>query len=198
MGILDQMLGGAMGGGMLGGGMGGAPRRHGMGSTIAAGVLLALLVKAARQHMGPAAAEGRSFDPNTQHAPQGGGMGGGLGGMMGGLGGLLGGGGLGGLLGSLGGAGALGSVVSQMQQRGYGRQVNSWVGAGQNEPIAPDQLEEALGHDTIQDLQQQTGMPREALLSELAQVLPEAVHEATPAGRLPADDELEQIAAAPR
>lgn len=192
MGILDQVLGGAMGGGL---GRGAAARKPGLGGTIAAGVILALLVKAARQQARPNPAEGRTFDPNVQHAPA---QGGGLGGILGGLGGMLGGGGgLGGILGGLGGAGALGQVVSHMQQRGYGNQVNSWVGPGHNEPIAPDQLADALGDDTVHELEQETGMPRQALLSELAQVLPQAVHEATPAGRLPADHELEQIAAPP-
>jgi uncharacterized protein YidB (DUF937 family) len=70
---------------------------------------------------------------------------GGLGGLLGGLGGVA----LVALLAGLGGAGALGSLVDQFRQRGFGDQVNSWVGAGQNQPIAPDQLDQALGcrHD---------------------------------------------------
>ena len=185
MGLLDQVLGSAMSG------VGRQPQRKaGMGQTLAAGVLLALLVKAARQHAQPA--EGRSFDPGHGAGPA---VGGGLGGVLGGLGGMLGGGGgLGSILGGLGGAGALGGLIGQLQQKGYGRQVNSWVGSGQNEPLAPNQLADALGEDTVQDLQQQTGMPRDSLLAELAHVLPEAVHEATPAGRLPTDDELHHIA----
>ncbi|RAK51994.1 YidB family protein [Phenylobacterium deserti] len=183
MGLLDQVLGSALPG------MGRQPqRRGGMGQTIAAGVLLALLVKAARQHAQPA--EGRSFDPSRGAGPNGGG----LGGVLGGLGGILGGGGgLGSFLGGLGGAGALGGLIGQLQQKGYGQQVNSWVGSGQNQPLAPHQLADALGEDTVQDLQEQTGIPRESLLAELAHILPEAVHEATPNGRLPTDDELHKI-----
>jgi uncharacterized protein YidB (DUF937 family) len=89
---------------------------------------------------------------------------------------------------------ALGALVSQFQQKGLGNQVNSWIGHGANEPIAPDQVAHALGEENIQALQQQTGAPREALLSELAQHLPDAVHELTPQGRLPDDGELHQIA----
>lgn len=201
MGLLDGMLGGAMGGGQ--------PRQgHGLGSTVAAGLVLALLVKGVRQYQashpaGGVAPQGRSFDPqapqvSTGQAPMGG-QGGGLGGILGsltggGLGGLLGGGGLGGLLGGLGGAGALGALISQFQQKGYGQQVNSWVSPGPNQPIAPHQVADALGEDTVQQLQQQTGMPREALLQDLTQVLPEAVNEITPHGRPPNDEELRQIA----
>jgi len=75
--------------------------------------------------------------------------------------------------------------------------VNSWVGPGANEPIAPSQLADALGEETIQDLQAQTGMPRETLLSEVSQALPEAVNDLTPNGRLPDDQELEQLATRP-
>jgi uncharacterized protein YidB (DUF937 family) len=196
MGLLDGVIG-SMGGGR-------AAQKPGMGSTVAAGVVLALLVKGVRsyQQSHPATPEGRSFDPQAQGAPgqaqaaPGGGLGGGLSGGLGGiLGGLTGaGGGLGGLLSGLGGAGALGALVSQLQQKGLGSQVNSWVGPGHNEPVAPDQVAHALGEDNIRDLQQQTGLPRDSLLSELSQHLPEAVHELTPQGRLPDDSELHQIA----
>ncbi|WP_207801858.1 YidB family protein [Phenylobacterium hankyongense] len=168
---------------------------------IVAGLLLALAVKAARHYApqpGQGAGEGRSFDPQrqpAQPAQTGGGLGGmGGAGLGGALGGLLGGGGLGNILGGLGGAGALGALISQFQQKGYGQQVNSWVGSGQNQPIAPNQLEDALGDDTVRQLEQQTGMPRQALLSDLSRTLPEAVHELTPASRVPTDDELQQIA----
>src|SRR4051812_35141871 len=123
MGLLDQVLGGV--------GMGGQPnmQRPGLGGTVAAGVLLALLVKGVRSYEashGPAG-EGRSFDPQAQPAP--GASQGGLGGMLGGLGGMLGGGGgLGGMLGSLGGAGALGALVSRFQQNGFGQHMGSWLG----------------------------------------------------------------------
>lgn len=180
MGLFDGVIGGGDG-----------RPKPGLGSTVAAGVVLALLVKGVRnyQQSHAAAGEGRSFDPQQAQAgqPPAPAAGGGLGGMLGGAG-------LGGLLSGLGGAGALGALVSQFQQKGLGSQVNSWVGHGPNEPVAPAQVAQALGEDNIQALQQQTGAPREALLSELAQHLPDAVHELTPQGRLPDDAELHQIA----
>ena len=198
MGLLDGILGG------------GQPQRSpGLGGTLAAGVVLALLVKGVRQyqatHGGAPGQTGRSFDPQTQQAPaQGAGMAGGLGGILGGLtsggglGGMLGGGGLGGLLGGLGGAGALGSLISQFQQSGHGEQVNSWVSQGQNRAIAPHEVQQVLGEDTLQQLEQQTGLPRDQLLAQLARELPEAISEATPQGRVPADDEeLHEVARQP-
>jgi uncharacterized protein YidB (DUF937 family) len=184
MALLDQIL--------SGGAAAGSARAAGnrsLNTKLAAGVLVALAIKAMRDHQrGPAGA-----------APQGGA--GGLGGILGGLGGLLGGGGgssggLGGILGGLGGAGALGGLIGALQQKGVGNQVNSWVGTGPNETVQPHQLAEALGDDTIADLQHQTGLPRDELLAQLADELPDAVNHATPAGRLPTDDELHRLAPA--
>lgn len=189
MGLLDGVLGG----------MGGQPQqRPGLGGTLAAGVVLALLVKGVRQYQathGGVPGQGRSFDPNAQGAPAQAG-GGGLGGILGSLTG--GGGGLGGLLGGLGGAGALGSLVSHFQQKGFGQQASSWVGHGPNQPIEPHEVSEVLGEDTLRELEQKSGLSRQDLLAQLSRELPQAISEATPQGRLPADDdELHRIASQP-
>ena len=120
---------------------------------------------------------------------------GGLGGLLGnlgggagtpgqaGLGGLLGGlgsGGLGGLLG-----GGLGELMESFRQQGQGDVAESWVGTGPNKPIAPDQLEQAIGPEVLATLTQQTGLSREELLSRLTTMLPETVDKVTPDGRLP-------------
>jgi uncharacterized protein YidB (DUF937 family) len=146
---------------------------------------------------------------NRAGAPGGGGgLGDILGGMLGGgrPGGTMGGnagapgGGLGGILGGLlGGAaagsvlnGGLGQVLQDLQRSGKGGTAQSWVGRGENEQIAPDDLASALGADTISALTQQTGMPRDELLQGLSQHLPEFVDQLTPEGRLPSDDEAQR------
>jgi uncharacterized protein YidB (DUF937 family) len=210
MGLLDGIMNGM--------GAGPGAKQPNLGGTVAAGVLLALAVKAARQyqasHPQGAASQadaGRSFDPQSApqqtQAPTG--AAGGLGGLLGGLGGLLGGGGmggglggglsggLGGLLGGLGGAGALGNLINQLQNKGLGEQTRSWIDTGQNQQVAPHQIETALGADTVQQLQDHTGLPRAQLLSEIAQELPHAVDQLTPNGQLPNDDELHAIAQQP-
>lgn len=198
MGLLDGILGGAVGG----------QQKPSLGNTVAAGVVLALLVKGVRQyqaaHGGASGQDDRSFDPQAQPGGGLGGLlgglaGGGGGGLMGGLDGMLGGsGGLGGLLGGLGGAGALGALVNRFQQTGHEQQVQSWVSTGQNQPIAPQDVEHALGDQAVGQLQQQTGLPREALLTQLAHELPQAISAATPNGVLPRDDdELHEVARQP-
>ena len=185
MGLLDQILsGGAQPGSAR------AAKNRSVNSKLAAGVLVALAVKHMRDRQ--QSAESRTFDTSQPQAqPQGGGMGGGLGSILGG-----GGGGLGGLLGGLGGAGALGGLIGALQQKGLGQQANSWVSTGANQPVAPHQLADALGEDAVQELQQQSGLPREQLLAELSHELPEAVNQATPEGRLPDEGELNRLAGA--
>jgi uncharacterized protein YidB (DUF937 family) len=115
-------------------------------------------------------------------------LGGGLGGL---LGGLVGSGGLGNTPGGGGGAGGggLGQLVDQFRNRGYGDQVDSWIGTGPNQPIDPSHLGDALGPDTVDELAQQTGMPQDQVLGELSQELPDAMDHFTPDGRLPTEDE---------
>ena len=118
----------------------------------------------------------------------GGPMAGNAGGMPGGLGGVLG--------GLLGGAaagsvlnGGLGQVLQDLQRSGQGRTAQSWISRGENESIAPDDLANALGADTINTLSNETGMSRDDLLSGLSQNLPDLVDQLTPDGRLPSEEE---------
>jgi uncharacterized protein YidB (DUF937 family) len=131
MGLLDSVLGAAMGGGGQGGG----------GNAALLNMVVGLLT-------------------------QGGG---------GGNAASAGGGGLGGLLG----------MVQQAQQSGLGDVVGSWIGTGQNMPIAPDQLGKILGNDKIAGMASQLGMNQGDLLGQLSQVLPQVVDKMTPNGQIP-------------
>ena len=116
----------------------------------------------------------------------GGGLPGDLGGLLkGGLGGLLAGGAAGSVL-----SGGLGDLLNQLQQGGHGETADSWVGKGQNKPIKPGDLANALGADQIEGLSAQSGLSRDELLSGLSQYLPQVVDHLTPDGRVPTDREL--------
>lgn len=111
--------------------------------------------------------------------------GGGLGDLLrGGLGGLLGGAAAGTVL-----NGGLGDLMRRMQQNGYADAADSWIGRGPNRTIDPQELESALGRDTVQELADESGRPYMDVLSELSQSLPETVDHLTPEGRLPTEDE---------
>src|SRR3954470_17521243 len=131
--------------------------------------IIALLGWKAFKHLTagqPGAAPQPSPTPTHLPPPVNAGAGGGLGGALGGGGGLgdLLKGGLGGLL--AGGAagsvlsGGLGDLLKQFQQGGHGDTANSWVGKGENKPIAPGDLANALGADQIESLSAQSGLSR--------------------------------------
>jgi uncharacterized protein YidB (DUF937 family) len=104
------------------------------------------------------------------------------------------GGGLGGLLGGLGGGGlasGLRDLLDRFRQSGHEEKAQSWVSAGENRPIAANELEQVLGAERIEWLMQQTGLPREQLLAGLSKELPGAIDKLTPKGQMPTDDELE-------
>ncbi|MDQ0471491.1 YidB family protein [Labrys wisconsinensis] len=90
----------------------------------------------------------------------------------------------GGLLGGLGG------LLGKLQQGGLADAANSWVGTGQNQPVQPGQLGQALGQSTISDLAKQAGISEQDLLNGLSQVLPGLIDKLTPNGRVPTHSEL--------
>jgi uncharacterized protein YidB (DUF937 family) len=118
----------------------------------------------------------------------GGGSQGNQGGPLGNLGGLLGGASMGGVL-----SGGLRDLVERFKQNGHGPAADSWVNKGPNQPVAPEQLQQAIGPEVLNTLSQQTGLSREELLSRLSRELPDAVDKLTPDGRLPNEDEAARL-----
>jgi uncharacterized protein YidB (DUF937 family) len=86
--------------------------------------------------------------------------------------------------------GGLGGLLGQFQKNGLGDVIGSWIGPGQNQPIAPNQLGSALGPAVLTSLAQRTGLSEQDLLSHLSQVLPDVVDRLTPDGRLPTAQEV--------
>jgi uncharacterized protein YidB (DUF937 family) len=81
--------------------------------------------------------------------------------------------------------GGLQGIVAQFQQQGLGPTIQSWVGTGENLPISPEQIRQALGSDTVQQLAAKLGIPPDQLAAKLSEVLPQAVDKMTPGGKLP-------------
>ncbi len=82
--------------------------------------------------------------------------------------------------------GGLNGVVNQFQRQGFGDTIKSWVGTGQNMPISPDELHQALGPETINQLAAKLGMTPQELASKLSTALPQAIDHLTPHGVVPA------------
>ena len=161
--------------------------------------LLGLVAMAGYQHRDKISEMlGNGGTVGTPSSGTSGGLGGLLGGMLGGGagGGGAGASGLGGLLSSFGGGsdhsesdrlvgGGLSELTKHFRQNGHAETVDSWVGTGSNRDVAPRDLEQAIGSDTIDDLTEQTGLSREELLARLSRELPKAVDQYTPEGRIP-------------
>jgi uncharacterized protein YidB (DUF937 family) len=121
-------------------------------------------------------------------APGGGGLGDLFQGGLGSLGGLLAGGAAGTIL-----SGGLDSLIKQFDQSGHGDVAKSWVGTGQNREISPNELEHALGGDTVNSLAEEAGLSKVELLQRLSNELPGAIDRMTPHGRAPTEDEMSRM-----
>ena len=86
--------------------------------------------------------------------------------------------------------GGLGSLIEKFQKGGQGSTMDSWIGAGANQPISPGQLQTTLGGDTLSNLAAQAGISKDDLLAQLSQALPEIINKLTPNGRLPTQAEV--------
>ncbi len=87
----------------------------------------------------------------------------------------------------------LGGLLGKLQQGALGEVTNSWVGSGQNKPVAPSQLGSALGPDIIKTIAQRSGLSEDDVSRQLSQVLPGIVDKLSPNGRLPTLAELSHV-----
>ena len=150
--------------------------------------LLGLLAVAGYQHRDKIAewlgGAGQQAAPAPAGAPQAG-QGGALSGVLEQLRGSLSGSTPGGIL-----SGGLGELIDRFRQNGQGQAANSWVQTGPNQPIAPTQVQQAIGPDVLQALSRQTGLSEQELLARLSRELPNAVDRYTPQGRVPTEAEF--------
>ena len=91
-----------------------------------------------------------------------------------------------------GGSDGLAGLAKNFQSQGLGDIFSSWVSTGENKPIAPEQLQTALGQDKLQQLSGGAGMALQAALPLLAQLLPAVIDKLTPQGQLPQNNNLLQ------
>ena len=181
MGLLDVLNG--MQNGPRGQPQSAAPGSGGM-SKITMALLAFLAYKAYKGLNQPQPAQAGVPSPNPGREPQE------PGGLAGVLRTIFGGGSVPGPVLSRG----VGNTVQDIERSGHGEIARSWVGRGQNRPIAPGKLEAALGEEGIRDLMQQTGMERDELLATLSEHLPRVIDHLTPEGRLPTEQEASRLA----
>ena len=81
--------------------------------------------------------------------------------------------------------GGLSGRVAQFQKQGLGGVMQSWVGTGANSPISAEQIQQALGSNTVTQLAAKLGLNPQDVAQKLAQMLPQAVDKMTPGGVIP-------------
>lgn len=92
---------------------------------------------------------------------------------------------IGNLVAGLQAEGGLDAFVGKLRAGGLGDVVDSWVSTGENRPVEPARLGEALGPDTVNRLSGSTGLSIQALLPMLAAFLPQIIDMLTPDGTTP-------------
>jgi uncharacterized protein YidB (DUF937 family) len=92
-------------------------------------------------------------------------------------------------------AGGLQSLIQSFQQAGLGGQMDSWISTGQNMPISPDQLTQALGSGRLQQMAAQSGMDVGQLSGGLSQLLPQLIDGLTPGGQVPSGSGMQDALA---
>ncbi len=175
--VLNGMQNGPRGGASSGGASGGM-------SPLTMGLLALLAYKALKGSgiLGSEAPAGQPQAPARSTADSN--QAGGASDWLTGLQKVIAGGGAGGIL-----SGGLNELLKRLQQSGQGQAAQSWVEKGSNESVDPQDLEKAIGSDTLDTLAERMGVPRERLLAELKAMLPSTVDAMTPDGRLPDDKE---------
>jgi uncharacterized protein YidB (DUF937 family) len=81
--------------------------------------------------------------------------------------------------------GGVQGIVSELQSKGLGDTVQSWINPGANQPVSADQLQQALGPDMIAQLAARLGVTPEVMAAKLSEVLPQAMDKLTPGGVVP-------------
>jgi uncharacterized protein YidB (DUF937 family) len=80
----------------------------------------------------------------------------------------------------------LSNITQKFRESGLDEQVSSWISKGQNLPVVGEQIERALGHDTVAGIASKLGITPDQAADEMAEAMPEVVDEMTPDGQLPA------------
>ena len=90
--------------------------------------------------------------------------------------------------------GGLQGVLQLFHQGGMGALVSSWVGNGENLPLSPDQVHQALGSERVQQIAEAAGISPDVAKSSIAQLLPGLVDHLTPNGQVPEPGNVMEMA----
>jgi uncharacterized protein YidB (DUF937 family) len=85
-------------------------------------------------------------------------------------------------------SGQLGNIqqlIGKFASSGLAAKAASWVGIGNNEALHPDEVEQALGADTVAKVATDAGVSHDEAKTGLAAMLPKLIDHLTPGGVVP-------------
>lgn len=86
--------------------------------------------------------------------------------------------------------GGFGGFIDRFRKAGLGSAVDSWISTGDNTPLSKDQVEAALGSDTINSVAEKAGVDSGTAASTLGSIIPGVVDTLTPDGTIPDESSL--------
>ncbi len=88
--------------------------------------------------------------------------------------------------------GGVSGLLQKFKDSGMQDHVASWIGTGANHSISGEDINNALGQESVQKAAQEAGLPPEQAAGGLAKLLPEIINQLSPNGALPQGALLEQ------
>lgn len=87
-------------------------------------------------------------------------------------------------------SGGIAGFLQRFEAANLSDAVSSWVNSGENADISGEQIEAALGGETMQEIARRTGTDHKTASAATAFMLPRLVHNLTPHGILPEEKDL--------
>ena len=89
-----------------------------------------------------------------------------------------------------GASGGFAGFINRFRSAGLGGLADSWVSSGANTPVSNEQLESALGENTLRGISEKVGADYATTVGASGYVIPHIVDDLTPDGEVPGDDDL--------
>ena len=91
--------------------------------------------------------------------------------------------------------GGVQKLMDNAEANGLSAEAGSWVGTGANQQVSAEQMRGVVGEDVVQQVAREAGISEDEAAGVLAQVVPQVVDGLSPNGRLPSENDLDQLAA---
>jgi uncharacterized protein YidB (DUF937 family) len=87
-------------------------------------------------------------------------------------------------------SGGFSGFINRFREVGLGDLADSWISSGANTPVSYEQLESALGEDTLRGLSEQVGTDYKTTVNAGSYIIPHLVDDLTPDGEIPDESDL--------